>query len=90
MCCVSVLRCKSLPCVTFELILSRKAILIPAGIKVNTCVMTHVLCLISEISFDKVSLLVVCILPLSSEDATMWISKASVAVQQHADFVQHL
>lgn len=50
-----------------NLILSRKPILIPAVIKVSTCVMTHVLCLISEISCDRVSLLVVCVLLLSSE-----------------------
>lgn len=55
-----------------KLILSRKPILVPTGIKVNTCVMTHVLCLISEISFDWVSVLVACILLLSSEDTAWW------------------
>lgn len=65
-----------------KLILSRKPILISASIKVNTYVMTHVLCLISEISCDWVSLLVVCILLLSSEGRAVQYSSVH--------FVQHL
>lgn len=65
-----------------KLILSRKAILISASIKVNICVMTHVFCLISEISCDWVSLLLVCILLLLSEDRAVQCSSLH--------FVRHL
>lgn len=44
--------------------------------KVSTCVMTHVPRLISEISIDSLSVLVVYILLLSSEDTVKWMTKA--------------
>lgn len=84
-------------CFTVEVqiksIVSRNAIRVPAGMKVSTCVMTHVSCLISEISFDWVSVLVVCIQLLSSEDAAMWMTRLDfkrIGVRRRAEFVQHL
>lgn len=50
-------------------ILSRKPLLVPAGLNVNTCAIWLSLRLISEISVDWVSVLVFCIVPLSSVDA---------------------
>lgn len=72
------------PLCCLKLILSRKLNLIPSVIEASTCVMTHALCLISEISCNWVSVLVSCILLRSSEagadqhsGAHFWFSTVS-------------
>lgn len=77
------------PLCCFKLILSRKLILIPSVIEASTCVMTHALCLISEISCNGVSVLVSCILLRSSEaradqhsGAHFWFSTVSKTIEQ--------